>query len=84
MLSTSSDAVERVGGKGTIIVRVPAKEQTAREPVIRVFSEGTRDRTSSRSTTDRANSEDIPLMQWLVRTPVTDQMTRVPAGEAKE
>lgn len=85
MLSTSRDAAERVGGKGTIVG----------------YSEGASKRTDSKGTCHewsvRAPETEplarIPLteqkvrsslMEWLVRTPVTDQMTGVPAGEAEE
>lgn len=59
MLSTSRDAVGRVVARAPSQVRGPAKKQTAREPVTRVVSEGTRHKTSGQSTSDRADSEDI-------------------------
>lgn len=61
MLSTSRDAVGRVMARAPsqCTVRAPAKEETAREPVTRVVSEGTRHKTSGQSTSDRADSEDI-------------------------
>lgn len=63
--------------------RAPAKEQTAREHVIRVVSEGTRERDSGKVPLIEQRVR-TSLMEWLVGTPVIDQMTRVPAGKAEE